>query len=559
MEQKNVQHIQRLRHAGLLGAVVLLSACQSFDNGSSQIGKDQARIISDSQRQNRQANAQRPPADVQRALLPPMRGSASAPRSSGPRFDLSVKDLPAQDFFLSLMEESNTNIVVNPDVSGTISFSLKDVTLEQVLNAVRDSHGYDYRKTAYGYQIFSNGVLTRTFNVNALNMKREGISETSISSGQTSETTEDQGSSSGGSSEKSTTSVVNASYLRTTSEGDFWGQIKTSVGIIIGDGEGRSVVVDPQSGLLVVRAPITAMQQVERFLEDAERNLRRQVVLEAKIMEVNLSDSYQAGIDWTGIAGGNDRLTVGMDSAPITNPKELGGLFTAKFDFNNFTGLIELLQTQGDVRVLSSPRISTTNNQKAVIKVGQDEFFITKVKSDNTNSTTTGTTTQPEVVLTPFFSGIALDVTPQINENNEVTLHIKPQVSKASDQQKEFEIAGDNYSLPTALTTIRESDSIIRARSGEVVVLGGLLADASEDNDASLPGLSDLPLVGKLFQQKRHALRKTELVILLKPTVVDSSTWVKELQKSAERFKAPTNNANGMDELMEDVVTAPAP
>ena len=526
---------------------------------------------------------------MQRALLPPMSQAAgqrrAAPRSSapaalprtgaygaasagsGPRFDLSVKDMPARDFFLGLMEESRTNIVVNPDVTGTISFALNNVSLEQVLNAVRDSHGYDYRRTPYGYQIFSNGVLTRTFNVNFLNIKRKGVSETSISSGQTSETTsKDSGGT--GTSESSTSSVANSSFLQTTTEGDFWGQLQAAVTSIIGEGEGRSVVVDGQSGLLVVRAPITSMQQVERFLDEAERNLRRQVILEAKIMEVRLADGYQAGINWTSISNDLDSNgeviradTSGADfnGEYLNGLDKVGGVFSTAFRLGGFTGVMQLLETQGDVRVLSSPRIATTNNQKAVIKVGTDEFFITEVKTENT-STATATTSQPEVVLTPFFSGIALDVTPQIDANNEITLHIKPQVTKTEEKTRIVNLGAQTgeYQLPTALSTIRESDSIIRARSGEVVVLGGLLQDDSDNQNANVPWFSKLPVVGPLFKQTRRSLSKSELVILLRPTVVDSNTWVNELQRSAERFRAQPRE-DSVDDTVRDVFTQPAP
>ena len=197
-----------------------------------------------------------------------------------------------------------------------------------------------------------------------------------------------------------------------------------------------------------------------------------------------------------------------------------------------------MLETQGQVRVLSSPRISTLNNQKAVIKVGSDEFFVTDVSSTNTTTTTGIAEPTQDVTLTPFFSGISLDVTPQINQHEEVTLHVRPTVSRVQDQNKKISFGEDRVlELPLALSTTRQSDSIVRARSGQVVVIGGLLEDVSDNTDANVPWLSKLPFLGVLFQQQRKDLVRSELVILLRPQVIGADTWLEELQKSAASFR----------------------
>ncbi len=201
-----------------------------------------------------------------------------------------------------------------------------------------------------------------------------------------------------------------------------------------------------------------------------------------------------------------------------------GGVFSIAVQASHFTALIELLKSQGEVRTLSNPRISTVNNQKAIIKVGQDEFFVTEV-STTTVTGGAGTTTSPNITLTPFFSGIALDVTPQISRDSTVILHIHPSVSQVSDQNKTITINNENQSLPLALSTIRESDSIVRARSGQVVVIGGLMQDRSSELDARTPILGDIPFLGKLFQHEQDTIRKSELVILLRPIVVGAQTW----------------------------------
>src|SRR5690606_34888022 len=189
----------------------------------------------------------------------------------------------------------------------------------------------------------------------------------------------------------------------------------------------------------------------------------------------------------------------------LTSTKALpgfGNLFAVGAASEDFALIIRLLNQQGSVNVLSSPRVSTVNNQKAVIKVGSDEFFVTEVSSTTTTGTTT--TTTPQIILTPFFSGIALDVTPQINEQNEVILHIHPSISEVTDQIKEITVSGEDQSLPLAFSTVRQTDSVVRAKSGEVIIIGGLMQNQDTDTTGGVPGLSDIPLLGRLFRQTQR-------------------------------------------------------
>jgi MSHA biogenesis protein MshL len=279
-----------------------------------------------------------------------------------------------------------------------------------------------------------------------------------------------------------------------------------------------------------------------------------------KVIEVELNDSFQSGVDWALISSseefavGNASLARGAGrlleadgasspiSAAIASGLDASGipfanLFAAGSSTDNFKSLITLLSTQGSVHVLSSPRVSTVNNQKAVIKVGSDEFFVTDISSDN-NTTIVGTTTSPDITLTPFFSGIALDVTPQISGDGEVILHIHPSISEVTDQTKTITLGDEELSLPLAFSTVRESDSIVRALNGQVVVIGGLMKNISSDDQGGVPGVDDVAVVGELFKRKRKINRRSELVILLRPIVVEKNrTWSKYIQQSAERVQ----------------------
>jgi MSHA biogenesis protein MshL len=212
-------------------------------------------------------------------------------------------------------------------------------------------------------------------------------------------------------------------------------------------------------------------------------------------------------------------------------------VFSAAVATEEFSAMLNLLETQGDVNVLSSPRVATVNNQKAVIKVGVDEFFLTDVELQNSN--TTGTATQQQnfdVDLTPFFDGIALDVTPQISQDGMVTLHVHPSVTDVSSQQKRFQFSNNqDFSFPLARSDVRESDSIVRARDGEIVVIGGLMKESTSETQSRVPLLGSIPLLGALFRHQSTETVKRELVILLRPRVVPGQGEDGGRQGSLER------------------------
>jgi MSHA biogenesis protein MshL len=491
-----------------------------------------------------------------------------AAQEQEPRFDVNVDAAPARAFFMGLVDGTPHNMLVHPDVSGRVSMQLKHVTVEEVLNAARDLYGYDYRRVSTGYMVLPASLQTRMFHLNYLDLKRLGVSKTRVSSGQITQNSSgsDSGSSAASGTERGSTSGTSSADVTGTSvitqnSSDFWESIAENLRAIIGadDKAGeRSVVVNSQSGVVVVRAMPSELRDVAEYLSKTENTVTRQVVLEAKIVEVELSDAYQAGINWaTVLTQGNRQYFLGQstprggfdgDLLAVPNRQvpvgpgnvvnelladALGGAFTLAADFADFNAFIELLGLQGRTRVLSSPRVSTIHNQKAIIKAGSDEFFVTGIQSN----TTTGesTTTTVDVELTPFFSGVALDVTPQINDQGDVLMHIHPTVSDVTDQQKELSVRGQTDSLPLALSQIRESDSIVRARSGQVIVIGGLMRQTRRDQDYKTPFLSEVPVLGKLFRSERNQTSTTELVILLRPLVVNDGDWPQLVKESNDR------------------------
>ena len=200
--------------------------------------------------------------------------------------------------------------------------------------------------------------------------------------------------------------------------------------------------------------------------------------------------------------------------------------------------MISFLETQGTVQMLSSPRIATLNNQKAVLKVGSDDFYVTNV-STTTVTSGTGNTTSPTITTQPFFSGIALDVTPQIDEDSNIILHVHPQVSQVEEKQKQLNLGSlGSFTLPLASSSVRETDAIVRVPDGNIVAIGGLMRQDATSTRAQLPVAGDAPGVGRLFGQRGVVSSKQELVILIKPTVIQSrGDWEEGREQSASRIR----------------------
>lgn len=484
------------------------------------------------------------------------------------RFHLTVENAPASDVLMSLVAETDLNMVVHPDVSANITLDLRHVTIEEVLDILRDFHDLEYRRTPTGYMVRAARLESRLYEVSYLDIQREGASRTRISSGQSTENpaaTQDNfgtGVGNTGSLAGSSDEEASGTKIETTSESDFWDGLEGAIRGVLEDETGRSVMINPMSGVVSVRAMPAEHRAVAELINAIQGSIQRQVILEAKIIEVELRDGFRSGINWTALSEVNGRLLSFSQAAgpgvfddgrsslagrPINvSPGEIfqgfegsafGGGGVAAVDTGDFNAFIELLETQGIARVLSSPRVATVNNQKAVIKVGTDEFFVTSV----TGRTATGgasTTAASSVQLTPFFSGIALDVTPQISRDGDVILHIHPMVSEVTDQTKSFTVAGNEETLPLAFSSVRESDSIIRARNGQVVVIGGLMRESTEQDRFGTPVLSRLPLIGHAFSSRQERSIKTELVILLRPVVVsDDAVWRDQAAAARERLR----------------------
>ena len=566
----------------LLPIVALLAACNSQpqrpDTVRDRINEELA-----------QAAANRKSADAaDKQLLMPLAVELPKQENGENRFDLSVVNAPAAQVFMAIVSGTRYNMLVGPEVGGNITVNLRDVTVKEALEAIRELYGYEFGIKGNRITIQPNTLQTRVFQVNYLASRRQGATELRV----TSSSIATAGTPAGGTTTPATgqpqplgtgsptqTGSNTTSRVQTNSDTDFWRDMKTALETIV-TGEGRSVVVNSISGVLVVRALPSELRAVDQYLKATQVVVDRQVMLEAKIIEVALSEKYQSGVNWASFGGsGRNRISTGVaqpgsvlrpPNVPVSvsdanmadvanNYSELydgsttvlpglGGLLASSalgngfvglaFQTANFAALLNFLETQGSVSVLSSPRIATINNQKAVLKVGTDELYVTNVTTTST-STTSGTTATPSLTLQPYFSGISLDVTPQIDEDGNIILHVHPAISNVAEKSKVINLGSmGSFTLPLASSSINETDSIVRVQDGNIVAIGGLMTQEASSDRTGLPGTVNSP-AGALLGQRGSKSTKRELVILLKPTVIrDDRAWVKDLEESGERLRA---------------------
>lgn len=488
------------------------------------------------------------PARITDALAEPAPAAVALPPE--PRIDLLVNNAQAREVFLAIVADTRYSLLMHPNVAGTLSVTLRGVTVVEALEAIRDVYGYDFKMDGRRITIYAPTLQTRIFTVNYPHSQRSGNSELRVSSGggmQASSTGTNAGSTPGANTQQG-----EGSRVMTSSKTDFWTELAAAVKGLVGSGEGRNVITSPQAGIMAVRAMPDELRQVEKLLKAAQIAVERQVMLEAKIVQVELRDGFQSGIDWSALKnGGNSTGAFGVASGNTTSntlisgvqsnlpgfaagaaavladgvalPAAGTGLFGLAFATEGFQAVLGFLETRGDVQILSSPRIATLNNQKAVLKVGTDEFFVTGVTGGSTtagSTSTNTTTTLPNITLTAFFSGIALDVTPQIDDGDTITLHVHPSVTSVVEKTKQVDLGAiGNYRFPMASSNVNESDTLVRIQDGKIVAIGGLMQVESNRSSSGLPGTSET-IFSTLLGNRANTGRKKEVVVLIKPTII---------------------------------------
>lgn len=515
------------------------------------------------------------PDSVMSALVP---GKTDRPKvgKRDARFDLVFNNASINQVFEAIAAGSRFSFVVQPGFNSTVAVNLRDVNAMEALEVLRELYGFEYRVSGNRVFVEPPSMQTRIFQVAYPSSKRVGRSDTRVTSGSI---TNNLASGSGGSSGGSSSAAAEGSQVSTSIDTDFWKELDAALKAIVGEGEGRQIVLSQHTGVVVVRAVPKQLREVEAFLKSSKLSIERQVMLEAKIVEVTLKDGYQSGINWSQLNGqGNHRISVGADASRIAVPGSIGrqyglqdgaiktivdpsttpatvvptymsdliatplssatgGVLGLAFSTDSFFGLLSFLETQGSVQVLSSPRVAAINNQKAVLRVGTDDFFVTNISTTTTTSSS-GTVTTPTITAQPFFSGISLDVTPQIDSEGMVTMHVRPSVSNVTENPRVVSLGTlGNFLLPLASSSVNETDTVVRVRDGYIVAIGGLMHQSQDNEKSQVPFVGDLPVIGNLFRQNNRVMKKTELVFLIKPTVIkNDSDWRQDLAAMSERI-----------------------
>lgn len=491
------------------------------------------------------------------------------------RFDLVFNNASIQQVFEAIAAGSRFSFVVQPGFSNTVAVNLRDVNAMEALEVLRELYGFEYRVSGTRVFVEPPAMQTRIFQVAYPSSKRIGRSDTRVTSGSITNNLN-----SGGAGGGATTSAAEGSQVSTSIDADFWKELDSALKAIVGEGDGKQIVLSQHTGVVVVKAMPKQLREVESFLKSSKLSIERQVMLEAKIVEVTLKDGYQSGINWTQLNGyGNHKISVGSDPGKVAVPGSIGrlygipdgaiktavdpsttpptvtptymseliatplsnatgGVLGLAFSTDSFYGLLTFLETQGAVQVLSSPRVAAINNQKAVLRVGTDDFFVTNISTTTTTSAS-GTVTTPTITAQPFFSGISLDVTPQIDSEGMVTMHVRPSVSNVTERPHVVNLGTlGNFNLPLASSSVNETDTVVRVRDGFIVAIGGLMHQSQDNEKAQVPFVGDLPVIGNLFKQNNKTMKKTELVFLIKPTVIKSdSDWRQDLAAMSRRLE----------------------
>jgi MSHA biogenesis protein MshL len=476
------------------------------------------------------------------------------------RFTLNVQEAELASLLLGLGRDSPFNVVVEPGVRGKVTADLKDASLREILEQLVHPFGYGYSVRGNVLRIFRGERETRTYRVDYPNYQRRGNSDLTVT-GAIAARPEIGGAESGSSSAED----VSTAGVQTTQEVDFWAELEEGLRAIVfgaagaeeeseGDDEeaeeraalpDRQVAVARQAGLVNVTAEPAVLHQVEAYLDEVALSTQRQVLIDVRILEIDIGDELELGVGWeyapdlgSGYAG---TLTgsilpalspiFAQDLAPLlTNGGFLFGLADEDFGLE-----LAALATQRDVRLISTPRLATLNNHKAIIKVVRNEvFFIAEVETEAVEGVASTRTTQFVPQIIPV--GVTLDITPQISDQNEITLHLHPSISEVVDivpQPQGDPLLTESGSLP--VIDLRETDTVMRVADETTVVIGGLIQSREIERQRKVPLLGDLPWLGQIFRRTEIEESRTELVIMVTPRVLDAPKIARvreETQKS---------------------------
>lgn len=523
-----------------------------------------------------------PQANPRSVPLPPPKPSAKIET-----YSVVVTNVPAQEVLFALARDAKINLDIHPGIQGTVTLNAINQTLPQILTRIAKQIDMRYELENGNLLIMPDSPYLKTYKIDYVNMNRDsdgGISNsTQVGSGGAA-----GGATGGAANNSqlaiknslknhfwerleknitdilretdkilpegsSETTVLQSNTTSTTGTGaqpanskkqatSSKGGIENSPNAATVEGEGvtvtrrstfreaASVIANPESGIATVRATSRQHERIQEFISQVMNSARRQVLIEATIAEVRLSKNYQQGIDWKNIripgATGFQLTQLGSAGLASTNT---GSFFKLNYDnpnsrFGQLSSTVSLLESFGDVKVLSSPKLSVMNNQTAMLRVVDNLVYFTIQANTTTNQTTTTTTYTTTPITVP--TGFTMSVTPQISENETVLLNLRPSITRllgyVNDPNPSLAAVGVTSRIPQLQT--REMESMLQIDNGQIAVLGGLMQDDINNQTDGIPVLASIPLIGGIFQNRNDTTTKTELVVFIRPTVVKNAS-----------------------------------
>jgi MSHA biogenesis protein MshL len=460
---------------------------------------------------------------------------------AAPRITLITGDwVDVREVLKTVAKSGGYGLQLAPDVEGQVNVHLENVAFTAALRALLEPIGLGYELQNQTLLVYRLGMLTRWFNFDYPVTQREGKGELRISG-------RGQSSNEGGGSQDQ-----NESHVTSSAAMAIWPEIMqaletlvfdhsrseaatpgagASQSLSLADGEGRSLLVSPMAGVIQATAEGKRLRQVEGYLERMRSALRRQVAIEVKVLEVTVSDEERSGVDWTAVANEDG---VAMEARQRTTESLGNPFFNFVISGKSVSGLLEAVSKQGTVKVISTPRITTLNNQKAVVRIVTEEvFYDAQVEPP---VVTDGVSTEPVIAYSANVIpvGFVLDVTPQVGLDDVITLNVHPTVTDII----RIETSPNQDTAP--VLSVRELDTVGKVHDGETLVIAGFVTNGSNDQRQGIPFLKDLPFIGRLFRRTVKKQTQTEMVMLLTPVILDSertAAWTEESERSlGEKF-----------------------
>jgi general secretion pathway protein D len=496
----------------------------------------------------RQSGAVPPPVQNLPYVPPP------APAKETELYTVVVDQVPVRELLFALARDASLNVDIHPGVQGVVTLNAIDQTLAQILERISLQAKLSYEFKDGYLSIGPDEPLVRHYPVAYVNMSRQSTSEVTVAT-QVAATGSGAvaGGASGATGGGNTTGTNNSTTkISSISNNEFWNNLVQSLNALIreaapatvtGGAPGADVVAHPESGMLTVRATARQHREIQKFLDQVLQNVQRQVLIEATIVEVRLGDRYQAGVDWQRISGDYTYIQ-SVTGANLGTPPAYVFRYTNPISrLGDISATLRLLEEYGNVKVLSSPKIMALNNQSAILKVVDNRvYFTVGVQVTDTGTTAGVSRTTYQTVVHTVPEGLIINVTPQISESGSVTLNIRPTISRiigyVNDPNPELARADVVSRIPEV--QVREIESILKVNSGDVAIIGGLMQDISEQATSGVPVLSKLPGVGDLFSYRDDQYRKTELVLFLRPLVIQDASLGGDLQDYRAYLPDPT-------------------